>query len=100
MTFKAMEDCVTLNGATSSDNYVNTRYSSVTASCQDGTLPTPSLANGFVISVIGTRITRKQSQQLLRQLSTSGHSMVLVSNGGGQARLIGAYDFNNCANSR
>ena len=94
-----IKDCETLNGKTSSDNYVTTKYSLVTVLCHKSILPTPSLANGFVISVSGTRITRKKSQ-LLRQLSTFEHSMVLVSNGGGQMHSFGACHFNNYANSR
>ena len=40
-----MRELVTLDGATSSDNCVNTRHSLVTAACQASILPTPSSGN-------------------------------------------------------
>jgi len=80
------EDFVTLNGANISENCVNTRYSSATASCHNSTLSTPSSGSGLRVSVFDAGRTRKNSQ-LLRQLSAFEHSMVLVSTGG-QARLI------------
>ena len=97
-----MEDFVALNGSITTDNCVNTRYSSATASCHNCTLPTPSSGGGLRVSALGTGRTREKIQ-LVSQLSTFEHSIVLVLTGE-QARLIshpiGAYDFNNCANSR
>ena len=44
-----MEELVTLDGANSSDNCVNTRYTSATVSCRSGTLSTPQARTvGFV----------------------------------------------------
>ena len=58
-----MREFFTLNGATSSDNCVNTRCSLTTVSCHNSTLPIPILALGFVVSVLdsGSRGIAKKS---------------------------------------
>jgi hypothetical protein len=60
-----MRELVTLNGATTSDNFVNSRRNSVTASCQTSTLPTQSLGSGLRISAADTNCTMKETNSLL-----------------------------------
>ena len=76
-----MKEFVNLNGPTTSDNYVNTRYNSATlATCHSSILPTPSLAHMIVISALDTGNTqRKKQSQLMGQLSTFEHSIVFDS---------------------
>ena len=57
-----MEELVTLDGANSSENCVNTRYTSATVSCRSGTLSTPSSDGGFRLSALDTGRTRKKNQ--------------------------------------
>ena len=89
------EDFVTLVGATSSDNCVNTRCSSATVSCHGSPLTIASSGGGFRSSALNTGSTHKESQVLLH-LSAFEHSMVLVSTGG----QVGASGFETCASSR
>ena len=65
-TFEAtdiMKELVTLNGAISSDNCVNIRYNTVTASCRSVLLPTQSSGVGFrdSASLYCKSCTRKKS---------------------------------------
>ena len=59
-----MEDCVTLNGATTSEKSVNIRYSSATVKCHNSILPTPNSGSGFRGSAATTESTRKKRQLL------------------------------------
>ena len=87
-------------GAYNFNKCANSRPNAATASCHNGTLPTPSSGSGFHGSTATTSCIRKESQVPWQALSVFERSMLLVSTGG-QARLIlGAYDLNNCVNTR
>ena len=77
---------------------LNSRYNSATASCQPNILLTARSGGGLRSSATTTSCSRKESQ-VSRQLSIFEHWLLMVSTGG-HAILIGAYDFNNCANTR
>ena len=62
---RLLKTIATLDGATTSDNCVNTMYSSATVSCHNDTLPTPSSHSGLVISALDTYTTRKKHQILV-----------------------------------
>jgi hypothetical protein len=57
-----MREFATLNGATSSDNCVNTRQSSATAACHNGMPPTTRSGGGFRLSALDTERLQKESQ--------------------------------------
>jgi hypothetical protein len=99
-----MKEFVTLNSATPSNNYVNTRCSSATASCSDSTLPTPSWAPGFVISMLDTRRAWKKIQLVWTDSwahsSPQSYWFWLGDKYDWFRNPFGAYNFNNYMNAR